>query len=98
MLFVALRKLSDKRLQLSGRERHHIIPPARPRPSVSTSVWRLRPLTFLPRRAGGAPDPFTICHHERVVHPFKVNVIAPGWALQWSDGGFPPLSGTHVSR
>jgi hypothetical protein len=28
--------------------------------------------------AFGAPDPFTICHHERVVHPFKTPVIAPG--------------------
>ena len=29
------------------------------------------------RRAGVAPDPFTICHHERVVHPFKTPLIAP---------------------
>ena len=29
------------------------------------------------RRAGVAPDPFAICHHERVVYPFKAPVIAP---------------------
>ena len=30
------------------------------------------------RRASVAPDPFAICHHERVVHPFKASVVAPG--------------------
>jgi hypothetical protein len=29
------------------------------------------------RGAGVAPDPFTICHHERVVYPFKAPVVAP---------------------
>jgi hypothetical protein len=28
--------------------------------------------------AGVAPDPFAICHHERVVYPFKAPVVAPG--------------------
>src|SRR5580692_5943053 len=30
------------------------------------------------RGAGGATDPFAICHHERVVYPFKAPVVAPG--------------------
>ena len=30
------------------------------------------------RGAGVAPDPFAICHHERVVYPFKAPVVAPG--------------------
>jgi len=30
------------------------------------------------RGAGVAPDPFAICHHERVVYPVKAPVIAPG--------------------
>jgi hypothetical protein len=29
------------------------------------------------RGAGVAPDPFAICHHERVVDPFKAPVVAP---------------------
>ena len=29
------------------------------------------------REAGVAPDPFAICHHERVVYPLKAPVIAP---------------------
>src|SRR6476659_8118485 len=29
------------------------------------------------RGAGVAPDPFAICHHERVVYPFKAPVVAP---------------------
>ena len=28
--------------------------------------------------AGVAPDPFAICHHERVVYPLKAPVVAPG--------------------
>jgi hypothetical protein len=28
--------------------------------------------------AGIAPDPFAICHHERLVYPFKAPVVAPG--------------------
>ena len=30
------------------------------------------------RGAGVAPDPFAICHHKRVVYPFKAPVVAPG--------------------
>ena len=30
------------------------------------------------RGVGVAPDPFAICHHERVVYPFKAPVVAPG--------------------
>ncbi len=30
------------------------------------------------RGAGVAPDPFTICHHERMVYPFKAPIVAPG--------------------
>ena len=30
------------------------------------------------RWAGVAPDPFAICHHKRVVYPFKAPVVAPG--------------------
>src|SRR5246127_762764 len=30
------------------------------------------------RGAGVAPDPLAICHHERVVYPFKAPVTAPG--------------------
>jgi hypothetical protein len=30
------------------------------------------------RAAGVAPDPFAICHHERVVYPFKAPVVVPG--------------------
>src|SRR6516164_2560288 len=30
------------------------------------------------RGAGVAPDPFAICHHERVVYPFKAPIVAPG--------------------
>src|SRR5271154_3698408 len=30
------------------------------------------------RGAGAATDPFAICHHERVVYPFKAPVVAPG--------------------
>ena len=29
------------------------------------------------RGAGVAPDPFAICHYERVVYPFKAPVVAP---------------------
>src|SRR5271163_2817524 len=29
------------------------------------------------RRAGVAPDPFAIYHHERMVYPFKAPVVAP---------------------
>ena len=28
--------------------------------------------------AGVAPDPFAVCHHERVVYPLKAPVVAPG--------------------
>src|SRR3984957_7646742 len=30
------------------------------------------------RGAGVAPDPFAICHHERVVYPFKPPIVASG--------------------
>jgi hypothetical protein len=30
------------------------------------------------RGAGLAPDPLAICHHERVVYPFKASVVTPG--------------------
>src|SRR5262249_39502335 len=30
------------------------------------------------RGAGVAPDPLAICHHKRVVYPFKAPVVAPG--------------------
>ena len=30
------------------------------------------------RGASVAPDPFAICHHQRVVYPFKAPVVAPG--------------------
>jgi hypothetical protein len=30
------------------------------------------------RWAGVAPDPFAICHYQRVVYPFKAPVVAPG--------------------
>ena len=30
------------------------------------------------RGAGVAPDPFAICHHERVVYSFKAPVVTPG--------------------
>ena len=30
------------------------------------------------RGAGVPPNPFAICHHERVVYPFKAPVVAPG--------------------
>src|SRR6185312_3815677 len=30
------------------------------------------------RGAGVAPDSFAICHHERVVYPFKPPIVAPG--------------------
>jgi len=29
------------------------------------------------RGAGVAPDPFAICHHKRVVYPFRAPVVAP---------------------
>jgi hypothetical protein len=28
--------------------------------------------------AGVTSDPFAICHHQRVVYPFKASVVAPG--------------------
>ena len=46
-----------------------------------------RIVTARGRRAGGAPDPFTICHHERVVHPFKASVNAPDGTKIVSQGG-----------
>ena len=30
------------------------------------------------RGAGVAPNPFAICHHERVVYPFKAHIVSPG--------------------
>jgi hypothetical protein len=42
------------------------------------------------RRAGVAPDPFAICHQERVVHPFKASVVAPG--------GKPAVNRPHGGR
>ncbi len=46
--------------------------------SESPRHWAVRvfPLAALAvnnrgRRAGGAPDPFTICHQERVIHLFQ---------------------------
>src|SRR5262249_29659302 len=30
------------------------------------------------RGAGVAPDPLAICHHKRVVYPFKAPIVAPG--------------------
>ena len=30
------------------------------------------------RGAGVASDPFAICHHERVVYPFKAPIVTPG--------------------
>ena len=43
-------------------------------------LGRLDALTVDDRRrgAGVAPDPFAICHHQRVVYPFKAPVVAQG--------------------
>ena len=42
------------------------------------------------RGAGVAPNSFAICHHERVVYPFKAPVIAPD--------GKPTVNRPHGGR
>jgi hypothetical protein len=44
-----------------------------PSASVVLTLW----LSIIAADGLAAPDPFTICHQERVVHPFKAPVIAP---------------------
>ena len=47
------------------------------------------------RGAGFAPDPFPICHHEGVLHPFKAPVVAPSTQLNacCAADGYARLNG-----
>src|SRR5262245_15260611 len=52
------------------------------------------------RGAGVAPDPFAICHHKRVVCPFKAPVVAPGGesAFPSVTYGLVSITESYVSR